>query len=124
MNSKIEEFEKKYWHGMEKHDYQIVKNLTHFPCIVAGKKGVKSLDEPTFKALFESGKDREFKIKSFSQIETQIIGENTAVIGYQLEIEYVMQGKKTTMTCVCTSTWTKDKNGWSCIMHTESDLEK
>jgi len=37
MELQIIELEKKYWQGMENHDYETVKNLTHFPCIIAGK---------------------------------------------------------------------------------------
>lgn len=63
METQIIELEKKYWQGMENHDYETVKNLTLFPCIIAGKNGVQSIDESKFKKMFESGDGK--KNKSF-----------------------------------------------------------
>jgi hypothetical protein len=53
MKMQIMELEKKYWQAMENHDYETVKNLTHFPFIIAGKTGLQSVDEATFKKMFE-----------------------------------------------------------------------
>lgn len=33
---------------MENHAYSIVKELTRFPCIVAGKDGVRAVEEAAF----------------------------------------------------------------------------
>jgi hypothetical protein len=34
METQVIELEKKYWQGMENHDYEMVKKLTRFPCII------------------------------------------------------------------------------------------
>ncbi len=119
METQILELEKRYWHGMENHDYETVKNLTRFPCIVAGKNGVLSVDEPNFKKMFESGAGAKYKMLNITGIETQIINDNTAVIGYLIEIGTEEQGL---MHCACTSTWLKENDNWVCAMHTESEL--
>lgn len=37
MDNEIFEREKKYWDGMAAHDYETVRSLTKFPCIVGGE---------------------------------------------------------------------------------------
>ncbi len=119
METQILELEKKYWQGMESHDYETVKNLTRFPCIVAGKKGVLNVDEATFKKMFDSGANAKIKVNGISNVETQHIDENGAVIAYLIELG--MDGKEP-MKCACTSTWVKENNNWICALHTESEL--
>nr|WP_121272159.1 nuclear transport factor 2 family protein [Pedobacter schmidteae] len=123
METQILEFEKKYWQAMENRDFNTVKNLTHFPCIVAGKQGVRSVDEATFQTMFESGINKPIKILEISGIESQTIHESTAIIAYIIELEYTLDGQKSALKCACTSTWVKKNDGWVCAMHTESDLE-
>ncbi len=118
MKTEISKLERKYWDAMIGHDYETVRDLTKFPCIVAGKQGVMSVDEPAYKNMFEQGGGKRMKVNSISdeQVET---GEDHALIAYLIELDY--DGKA--MKCACTSTWIKDDEKWRCAMHTESDLE-
>jgi len=118
METQIIELEKKYWQGMENHNFETVKKLTRFPCIVASKNGVQSVDEATFKKMFDSGAGEKLKVVKMSGVETQEINENSAVIAYLVEIE--MAGNK--QKCACTSTWVKENNNWICSLHTETEL--
>ena len=122
MENQILELEKKYWKAMETRDFNTVKTLTHFPCIVAGKDGVRSVDEPSFKKMFDSGEGRQLKVLNISDAESEILGEDNAIIGYLIELEYGVDGQKSSGKCACTSTWVKENNNWICAMHTESDL--
>lgn len=119
MKNEILELEKKYWAGMAAHDYQTVSGLTRFPCIVAGKQGVMSVDEQAYKKMFEQGAGKKITIKSLSheQIET---GNDHALIAYHIEMDY----NGNAMKCACTSTWIKEGDQWLCAMHTEADMEK
>ncbi|GGF16281.1 nuclear transport factor 2 family protein [Flavobacterium limi] len=122
MKTQIIELEKKYWQGMENHDYETVKSLTHFPCIVAGKDGVQSIDEDTFKKMFESGNGDKIKVLNFSDVQTQLIGEDAAVIAYQIELGIAGDNQKEPMKCACTSTWTRENDNLVCVLHTEVEL--
>ncbi len=122
MEKQIIELEKKYWQGMENHDYETVKQLTHFPCIIAGKNGVQSVDEDKFKKMFESGDGDKIKVLGISDIEAQLLIENTAVIAYSIELGMADDTKKSSMKCACTSTWIKENNNWVCALHTEAEL--
>lgn len=118
MKNEISELERKYWNGMAAHDYETVRSLTKFPCIVAGKQGVMSVDEPGYKKMFEQGRGRNIAVKSISDEQIEM-GTDHALIAYVIELDY----NGTTMKCACTSTWLKEGEQWRCAMHTESDLE-
>lgn len=118
MKNDIIELEKKYWNAMVSQDYATARDLTKFPCIVAGKQGVMSVDEPSYKKMFERGEGQKMKIKSITNEQIQM-GEDHALIAYLIELHY--DGR--VMKCACTSTWVKEKGEWLCAMHTESDLE-
>ena len=124
MEIQIIELEKKYWQGMENHDYETVKNLTHFPCIIAGKTGLQSVDQATFKKMFDSADGNKIKVLNISDVETQLLAENTAVTAYQIELEMADHKQNTPMKCVCTSTWIKENNNWVCALHTETELSQ
>ncbi len=122
METQIIELEKKYWKGMENHDYETVKKLTGFPCIIAGKNGVQSVNEARFKKMFESGDGDKIKVLTFSDIEAQLVTDTTAIIAYLIEIGIVDDKQNAPMKCACTSTWIKENNNWVCVLHTETEL--
>lgn len=119
MDNELLELEKKYWDGMASHDYETVKNLTKFPCIVAGKRGIMLVDEPAYKKMFEQGGGKTMKVNGISDEQIQM-GRDHGMIGYLIGLDY--DGKL--MKCACTSTWVKENGQWLCAMHTESDLEE
>lgn len=124
METQIIELEKKYWHGMENHNYETVKNLTGFPCIIAGKNGVQTVNEAKFKKMFESGDGDKIQVLNFSDIEAQLVAENTAIIAYVIALGITDNKEKAPMKCACTSTWIKEKNNWICVLHTETELSE
>lgn len=119
MSSDILGLEKAYWNGMADKDYETVKNLTKFPCIVAGKQGVMSVDEPSYKKMFDQGSGKTIKVNGISGEQVQS-GADHAMIAYLIELDY--DGK--VMKCACTSTWVKEGGKWLCAMHSESELEQ
>lgn len=119
MKNDIENLEKEYWEAMAAQDFQTVKSLTKFPCITAGKQGVMSMDEPTYKRMFEGGAGKQMAVKNISNVQIQN-GTDHAMIAYLIELEFDGQA----MTCACSSTWVKENGKWLCAMHTESELEK
>lgn len=119
MKNEIINLEKKYWNAMTEMDYETVKSLTNFPCIVAGKRGIRSVDEPSFKQMFDQGEGKKMKVKGISGEQVQA-GADHAMIGYIIELDY----DGNAMRCACTSTWIKKGDNWVCAMHTETDLEQ
>lgn len=119
MKTEISKLERKYWDAMAGQDYETVKDLTRFPCIVAGKQGVMSVGEPSYKKMFEQGSGKKMSVKNITdeQIET---ADDHALIAYLIELDYDGNAMK----CACTSTWVKEGQQWRSAMHTETDLEK
>ena len=124
METQIIELEKEYWKGMENHDYETVKKLTRFPCIIAGKNGVQSVDQATLKKMFESGDGDKIQVLNISDVESQLITENTAIIGYLITLAIADDQQKTPVKCACTSTWIKEQDNWVCALHTETELSQ
>lgn len=124
MEMQIIELEKKYWQAMENHDYETVKKLTHFPCIIAGKSGLQSVDESMFKKMFESVDGDKIKVLRIFDTETRLLTENTAVTAYLIELGMTDDKQNKTMKCACTSTWIKENNNWVCALHTETELSE
>ena len=124
MENQILDLENRYWKAMENRDFDTVKSLTHFPCLVAGKDGVRSVDEPSFKKMFDSGAGSQLKVLNISEAESEIIGGATAIIAYIVELAYGTKDQKSSGKCACTSTWVKENENWICAMHTESELGK
>lgn len=122
METEIIELEKEYWQAMEDRNFGTIKRLTRFPCLVAGKNGIRQVDETTFKTMFDSSEGVKLKVLEIKSEESQVIQGQTAVIAYLIKMEYVAQGEKTSFNCACTSTWVKENEEWICAMHTETDL--
>lgn len=122
MEKQLLQLEKKYWKAMENHDFETVKGLTRFPCIVAGRTGVRTMDAASFQQMFASGAGRQIKLLDISGEESQVINEDTAVIAYLTGFEYITGNDRSSFRCACTSTWVKENGNWVCALHTETDL--
>lgn len=123
MKKEFLEVEKAYWNAIEKEDFDTIKKMTHFPCIVAGRQGTQALDEAAYKKMMDAGKDHKLKVLEISQTNIETVG-NTVFIGYLIEIEHTVNTEKNTGKYACTSAWVKEGNEWKCVLHTESDLAK
>ena len=124
MRNEIIILEKKYWDAMANHDFETVKELTFFPCIVAGKKGVRSIDEDTFATMFEQSKNDTIKAVDISNEQVSIVSEDYVVLGYNIRMEYTTKGQTMKLDCVCTSAWVRIDGRWQCPLHTETEIER
>ena len=122
METEIIELEKEYWQAMEDRDFGTIKRLTRFPCLVAGKNGIRQVDETTFKTMFDSSEGMKLKVLEIKSEESQVIQGQTAVIAYLIKMEYIAKAEKMAFNCACTSTWIKENENWICAMHTETEL--
>ena len=123
MEDQILKLETQYWQGMTNHEYDIVKKLTYFPCTVVSNNGVKSVDESTFKSLFDQGSDIKMQIKGLTDAVVKVFSQSFATIGYVVEIEMDINGKSTLNKCACTSAWIQENGFWRCQLHAETDLK-
>ncbi len=122
MEDDILQLEKKYWAAMESRDYETVKSLTRFPCIIAGEHGVQSVGEAEFKNMFDSGEGRALKVLAISNVVTQVLND-TALMAYHIQLSYAVDGQESSGNCACASTWLRENGRWVCSLHTESKMK-
>ena len=120
MKNQIQQAEEQYWSGMQKHHYETVKSLTQFPCLITGANGLRSVDEDSFKKMFDGHKGTEMKVSDLSEVHTKMLSDDFGVIMYRVTVDY--NGKS--MDCACTSTWQKQDGGWKCVIHSETPLQE
>jgi len=111
--------EKRYWQAIKDKDIEGAKNLTDFPCIVAGAKGVASVDENAFGAMMKSATYtlKRFEIKNE---QVRMLRDDVAVVAYQVREELTVDGKDVTLNAADLSTWVRRNGRWVCAAHTES----
>lgn len=122
MKNEILTIERKYWEAMANHDFETVKELTFFPCIVASNQGVRNMDEDSFAQNFAQAKDMQMNIIDISQEEVSVISDDYVVLGYVIELEHTMDGQMKRSKCACTSAWARVNGSWKCPLHSETEL--
>ncbi|MFZ4263317.1 nuclear transport factor 2 family protein [Sphingobacterium sp. HJSM2_6] len=122
MKDQLELLEKSYWDAMETHNLERIMKLTYFPCIIAGKNGVKQINEDTFIDMFQAAESMPMQVLSISQVSSEVIG-STGVIAYLIEAVHHMDGKKILTKAACSSTWVLIADEWKCLLHTDADLQ-
>lgn len=124
MRNEIIILEKRYWDAMANHDFETVKELTFFPCIVAGKHGVRNIDEDTFAEMFERSKNDIIGAVEISNEQVSIVSEDYVVLGYNITLEHTTDGQTRKLDCVCTSAWVRIDGSWQCPLHTETEIKR
>ena len=111
--------EKRYWQAIKDKDIDAAKRLTDFPCIVAGAKGVGSVDENMFGQIMKSANYtlNRFEIKDE---KIRMLRDDVAVVAYQVREELTVDGKPVTLNASDLSTWVRRDGRWVCAAHTES----
>jgi hypothetical protein len=111
--------EKRYWQAIKDKDIEAAKRLTDFPCIVTGAKGVGSVDEKMFGEMMKSAN---YTLKQFDIKNEQIrmLGDDVAVVAYQVREELTVDGKPVTLDASDLSMWVRRNGRWVCAAHTES----
>lgn len=122
MRNEIIILEKKYWDAIASHDFETVKELTFFPCITTGSKGVNSIDEDTFAKMFEQSKNNMVKIIEISNEQVTILAEDWVVLGYKITLEHTVDGQTKQSHCACSSAWARINGKWKCPLHSETEL--
>lgn len=120
MENELQWAEEQYWSGMVAHNFEQVKGLTQFPCLIAGSNGLRSVDETSFKKMFDSHKGIQMKASDLSNVQSRMLNGHIGVIMYEIELGYDGESRL----CVCTSTWQKTGDKWKCVMHSETPLQK
>lgn len=116
----IIERENAFWQAMVDRDVDAASAMMADTAIVTGAQGAASIDTRTFARMMEEGSWtlRSFKLDG---VHVQFAGEDTAIIGYEVTEELIVDGAPLQMTAYDASVWTRAGGGdWKCVLHTES----
>lgn len=116
----IVQLEKEYWQALQDGNVDAAMRLTEDPCLVTGPQGLASIDQKTFAEMMKAAnwslKRFEFKGKP----EILGIGDDVAIIAYQVREELVVDGKPVALEAAEASTWVRHNGSWKCALHTEA----
>ena len=108
------ELERRYWKAIQDHDLKTAKELTDFPCIVAGPQGVGKIDEASFAAMMASDQARleRFELKEGARVSR--LGDDVAVVAYEAHEDLTVDGRPISLDVAETSTWVRKDGRWVC----------
>lgn len=117
----IIDLEKKFWTATQKRDPDTATTLMADPCVLAGSSGVMALTRKDYARMAE-GSSWELHAFKFDKIDVRFPSKDVAVIGYVVDEDMTVEGKKLRLKAADTSTWVKQDGEWLCVSHTESIL--
>ncbi len=113
--------ERRYWQAIKDKDWDMALELTDEPCIIAGAQGVASVSRDTMRDMMEqSTYDLEAFKLSENDAKVRFVGDDVAIVAYQVHEDLVVGGEKLGLDAAECSTWVRRDGQWFCAMHTES----
>jgi hypothetical protein len=97
--------------------------LTDFPCLIAGARGVRSVDREEFEKIFRGPREEIADFAMSERPEVRLLNPETAVVAYSVRTTTRADGKSRGSTAFDASTWVKRGNEWRCAMHTETEAK-
>ena len=96
IEAELLELEQRYWQAIQDRDVKAAMALTDFPCIVAGRKGVGSIDPKTYEGIMKSATYtlRRFEIRDGAQV--RLFNDDVAVVAYQVHEDLTVDGSRDT----------------------------
>jgi hypothetical protein len=119
IETELLKLEKQYWQALKARDEDAVVKLTDFPCLIAGARGVLSIDQ---KALMGMMKSMASELRSFDLSDTHVrlLGAEVGIVTYKVHEELTVDGKPMTLDAADASTWVKREGTWRCALHAEA----
>ena len=112
--------EKKYWQAIKDKDADAAMRLSDDQCIITGAQGVGRIDKQTLARMM---KDASYTLQDFKigeDIQVRLLGDDVAVLAYNVHEVLTVEGKPVTIDAADASTWVRRDGRWVCALHTES----
>ena len=121
----IVELERKFWQSIVEHDTDTAVEMLTEPALMVNSHGAMQFDHEGFR----DGRKGPLVLSDYELSEMRVMfpNESTAVVTYHAKQTMTPRGKNggTVQGKVNdTSTWIKDRDGWKCVMHTETPAGK
>lgn len=117
----IIDLETKFWTAIRDRDTATAVSLMIDDCLLAGSQGVMALTRDDYARM---AGDSSWELHDFKldKVQVQFPGEGVAVIGYVVDENMTVEGRKLRLRAADTSTWVSRDGQWLCVSHTESIL--
>lgn len=112
--------ERKYWQAIKDKDADTAIRLSDDPCIVTGAQGVGRLDNKTLAGMMKAPPYTLHKFTIGDDAQVRLLGDDVAVLAYNVHEELTVDGKPVTLDAADASTWVRRDGRWVCALHTES----
>jgi len=112
--------ERQYWQAVKDKDSETAARLSDDPCIITGAQGVRLIDNQTLAGLMNA---TPFTLHAFTigdDAEVRLLGDDVAVLAYNVHEELTVDGKPVTLDAAEASTWVRRGGRWVCALHSES----
>ena len=119
---RIVELENRFWQSMKDKDPEAAKAMIARQCLVTGPMGTMLLDPDKYEQLTREG-DWTLKAFEFDNVDVILPSDDVAVIAYKVHQTGELKGKPMDWQAADSSTWVRDRDGWKCVLHTETILE-
>src|ERR1044072_6013785 len=117
----IIDLENRFWQSMVDQDTDIALDMLTEPALMVSPHGAMKFGHEEYRNMAERGPMvlKEFEL---SNMEVVFPNDSTAVCTYHARQKMAPRGKSdgTEQVMNDTSTWVKTRDGWKCVMHTES----
>ena len=121
----IIDLENKFWQSIVDNDTEIALDILTEPALMVSAHGAMKFGHEQYRKMAEQGSQ---VLESFelSNMEVVFPNDTTAVATYHVRQKVAPRGKSgaTEQEMNDTSTWVKTRDGWKCVMHTETPADK
>jgi ketosteroid isomerase-like protein len=113
--------ERDYWEAVKDRDARTVGRLTAEDCMIAGARGVSTVDAREMGKLIEAATHRiiDYRIDPKTTRITHL-SDDMVAIAYGIHEDLEVEGKPVQLDAHDVSVWKKSDTGWTCVLHTES----
>jgi hypothetical protein len=117
--------ERKFWQSMVDEITDVALGMLAEPSFMVSPHGAMKFDHAAYRRMAEHG-EQVIKRFELGEMEATFVGENTAILVYEVRQVLSPRGKtqETEQHMKDTSTWVKVKGEWRCAMHTETPVQQ
>lgn len=120
------DLEKKFWQSMVDQDADAAIDMLSEPALMVSSHGAMKFDHAAYRSMAEQGPMvvTDFEL---SDMEVLMPSDSTAILTYRVrqtvaprDAAQAAGQHATTQDMLDSSTWVRDRQGWRCVMHTET----
>jgi hypothetical protein len=113
--------EVRYWNAVQRKDVDEALELSDESCMVAGARGVASLDRAQLGEMLQQAS---YELTQYTfdnqQFQVRQIADDVAIVAYPVFEELIVDGKPVSLHAFDASVWVRRDGKWRCALHTES----